>query len=1307
MAESSLFFNIFAKDNATGVFDKVARSADKAASSMSKSGKVSAAVEKATLSLTKAHNAESDALDKVEVAESKLSNARQIAKDKTSQARDAETNLLEVRKNTNSTTSQIATAEQKLSSTRATAKNSTTQVIAGEKALSKARRDAAVAGNVAQKAAKDLTKVLDEEGKKAGKGLGASIKKWFTGDGNSIFKQMGNNAGNGFLGAFTGALKTPIIGPAIAVGIGAALAAVLPAVGAAAAGILVVGFGAGLAVLGSVFAAKTTVVKNAWNRTLWAMAADMKIFSKPFESTLVSVAGIATRTFAKFAPSLAENFKEIAPAVTKFADDLGKGFERLQPAIRPLSEAFAAVLGSLGPAMQNALGSVSGSLVRLSESVKANPQGLSDMVQSLGTLTGKLIDVVTWLNNVNAAFDHISGGASVTDIAFGKATSAVGKFLEITFATINPLNNWNSVLGLTANSANKASTAVGLTGNAAQLFTQGLSASQVQAALAAKGLDGVAGAATRSAHETHAANAAALLLAGAYDRQARATQGAIDTLNRMSDLLLGLSGAQIDYQQAIDDTTAAIKANGATHDLNTQKGRDNQRALNTFTQSAKAQRDAMLKAGDGNLSAAKSAEASRGTYVKLATQMGYNKTVAQGMAAEFIKIPAVTKATITANITDLRTKLATAETALKSPHLTATKKAKLEATITNLKAGIATSKALLATLPVSRTAKLQADKKDLEAKIAQAQLQLKNPNLTATKTAKLKADIANAKAGINTINGMLGNLPPSKSITITTTFTEIHKVVGGGSKSSATGAGGGHEVAARAAGGPVTGGVPYLVGENGPEIVVPKDSGVVLPKIPAATTGNSVASGMADGIRSGAAAAISAAGDMANAVISKAREVLGISSPSKAFAQIALYLTQGFSIGIRGSAKSVQSAMASLMSKVLNISFNAADTKASIQKTITSLNNSIAAARKRIKPITSGMSKSEVAATKRNNAAAAASIKALQAKLASARKDLGNVTAIANRLGTTPKRNAVIAMLNRENKEMQAMANKRAAVAVQLKAAQTKLAAAIQLRDDFKKQITDASISFNAITNIQPPEGGQLTAAGIIAGMTETLRKTQQFAANLAKLKAKGLNATVYQQIAEAGADQGGAIADALLAGGPNTFNTLNRLQANINSASAGLGNTAANNLYQAGVNAAQGLVNGLLAKTKALDAASKKLADAIVAQIKKTLGIHSPSSVLMGHGSMAGRGFAMGLEREYGRVMRAGAGLANAATGGVGLNGGVRRRDVPGGTRTGGGGDIYITVTGAVDPISTAKQIQQLLLNLKRTNGRVELGIA
>ena len=74
---------------------------------------------------------------------------------------------------------------------------------------------------------------------------------------------------------------------------------------------------------------------------------------------------------------------------------------------------------------------------------------------------------------------------------------------------------------------------------------------------------------------------------------------------------------------------------------------------------------------------------------------------------------------------------------------------------------------------------------------------------------------------------------------------------------------------------------------------------------------------------------------------------------------------------------------------------------------------------------------------------------------------------------------------------------------------------------------------------------------------------------------------------------------------------SVNDLTASISQQADSLGTSAAQQFYQAGVDAAQGLVNGLLAQQEALDAAAKKLADALVKQVKKSLGIKSPSTVM------------------------------------------------------------------------------------------------
>lgn len=594
---------------------------------------------------------------------------------------------------------------------------------------------------------KKLRKVADDfdkEGNRAGKGFGSGLKKWLTGSGANLGKEGGTVFGSGFLGA----LKTPILGPAIVAVIGGVVATVMPAVGAIAGAGLVAGFGAGLAGLGIVFAAKSVAVKNAWKQNLTAMGADMRVLSQPFEKTLIAMAGVAKRTFNGFAPDLEAAFKRIAPALTEFGDTLGRAFEELAPAIRPLSEAFTEVLKSLGPATQAAFRNISLGLQDLAKSVKDSPDGLADLVKGFGDLTRVLLNGITTLNNINGAFERLTGGFSLVDGVMKGLSFAVG-------SVFGPFALLEQAMGKVGIKANQMNQAVSISADTAKLWTQGLTAQQVAAVNAGVAIAGV----------TPKAEA----LAVKFERQWQATQKANDALTRMSGLLLTLSGSQIAYQQAVDDATASIKENGKTHDINTQKGRNNKLALDQVAASANAQTISMRNAGDGNVKAAKAAEASRATYVKLAKQMGFNKAEAQAMAAKFIAIPNVT-----------------------------------------------------------RTAKLNANKKDLEAKLAQAKKELANKDLTKARTAALRADIRNAQRGIATINGMLGNLPRSKTVTLTTVNRFVtERIVRG--QSGATGG----RLPGFAHGGPVKKGQPIIVGEERPEVFVPDQNGTIVPKVPA------------------------------------------------------------------------------------------------------------------------------------------------------------------------------------------------------------------------------------------------------------------------------------------------------------------------------------------------------------------------------------------------------------------------------------------------------------------------------------------
>lgn len=597
---------------------------------------------------------------------------------------------------------------------------------------------------------KSVDKKFRKSGDDSGKSFNQTLKKWFS---PSSLGKTGKEGGTVFGSGFLGALKTPVLGPAIAGALAAAVAVAAPAAGAIAASGLVLAFGAGLAGLGIVFAAKSKVVQDTWKKTLSGMGAQMTLLSKPFESTLVSIAGFAQRTFDKFAPSLEAAFKEIAPTVTRFADTVSKGLEKLQPAVRPLAEAFDAVLDSLGPAIQGAIGRVSDGLIKLSESVKKNPDGLADLVDGMGKLADNTLSAIGKLNDFNGLIKDMTGGTSAVDLVFGKANSKIGEFIGKVKSAIDPLGGLKSAFDALFGSADKTTGAVGLTGDATKYFTQGLDDNAAKAILAGDANKDAAGKVES--------------LAAKFDRQWQATQRANQELFRNSGLLLTLSGSEIAYQQAIDDATESIKQNGKTHDINTEKGRANKTALDQVSASANAQTEAMRNAGDGNVSAAKHGEEARKNFVKLAEQMGYTKPQAEAMAKSMIAIP-----------------------------------------------------------NVSRTAKLTANKKDLEKKLADAQAELKNPNLTKERRAKLTADIANAKSGISTINGMLGNLPKSKTVNITVNTYKnlIETTIDRGLVASGKGV-------PRASGGPSAPKRRYLLGERGPEIAEFGGTGTGGPKI--------------------------------------------------------------------------------------------------------------------------------------------------------------------------------------------------------------------------------------------------------------------------------------------------------------------------------------------------------------------------------------------------------------------------------------------------------------------------------------------
>jgi TP901 family phage tail tape measure protein len=110
--------------------------------------------------------------------------------------------------------------------------------------------------------------------------------------------------------------------------------------------------------------------------------------------------------------------------------------------------------------------------------------------------------------------------------------------------------------------------------------------------------------------------------------------------------LLKLSGTQIGWERALDDTKKAISDTGKAHrlangylDLNTEKGRKNQEALNGLAQSSIAYAQNLIEQGASGEKVQKVMERSREAFIKQAVAAGMTSTAAKQLADDLQLIP--------------------------------------------------------------------------------------------------------------------------------------------------------------------------------------------------------------------------------------------------------------------------------------------------------------------------------------------------------------------------------------------------------------------------------------------------------------------------------------------------------------------------------------------------------------------------------------------------------------------------------------------------------------------------------------------
>lgn len=465
--------------------------------------------------------------------------------------------------------------------------------------------------------------------------------------------------------------------------------------------------------------------------------------------------------------------------------------------------------------------------------------------------------------------------------------------------------------------------------------------------------------------------------------------------------------------------------------------------------------------------------------------------------------------------------------------------------------------------------------------------------------------------------------------------------------------------------------------------------------------GSQIVSGLVAGLRASADAVVGAAMALVDKIPESIRKLLRISSPSKVMIEIARFVGDGLRVGLLGSRDQVAAAAESLTRKITDAVGSLAQKRTGIQAQIAKDAAAVKAAQKAyavavrdagasgaaavaraglaLKQAQEKLTRDQASGAKgsvlatdraaieraklRYEQSVAAQGKAAQkaittardklaaavARLANDKKALSDLDASFLGLAKGSAQARLQSLVASANAQLSALADRREALADQLKTAQESLTAALQVRDDYAKQLRDAVVAYGDVTKAASAASGAVTAKNILKGLRSQLAAIVSYRQNIEALRAGGLSDAALQQILAAGVEGGSATAAGIARGGAEAIAAVNQLTAQIGAEAAGLGTGAARWFFQGGVDAAQGLVSGLQQQQAAVEAQAQALVAGILAQIRRILGIAADpkaggQSATYTIGTAIGQGLAAGIDSSTSLVQAATRRLAAAA---------------------------------------------------------------
>lgn len=392
----------------------------------------------------------------------------------------------------------------------------------------------------------------------------------------------------------------------------------LPLVAGVAAGAVTLALGGALSGIAILAAAKNKEVQASYSQLKDHVVSELEQWARPFEGTLTHISKYAGEVFDDFGPELKSAFNDMAPEVDKFVRLLLDGVREFRPLVSDISEGFGAVLDDLGPRMDDILGNLAESLDSIVKAAEQNPEALGNFLEDLSVIAKAAGDLIPLLSSTGSSLHAVASAydwASDHIHGFGGAIKEAAGFLTAFLA---------GPVGWVVYGVKKVKDAFDQT-----------KGSTLDASGAVKAAENAYNAVYNATNQANTAQTTSGQLMELASKSAKDLKASLDQLSGKE---LSAREAAAQYGTAVLALNKTLKENGSAHGFATQKGIQNEQALDSLAQAAQQNAVAMRDNGASANDVAKFMAKARTQIIQAAEKMGYSRGEAVKLADKLIGV---------------------------------------------------------------------------------------------------------------------------------------------------------------------------------------------------------------------------------------------------------------------------------------------------------------------------------------------------------------------------------------------------------------------------------------------------------------------------------------------------------------------------------------------------------------------------------------------------------------------------------------------------------------------------------------------